>query len=858
MIYSKAMKSKRRFSKQLLVALAVLSSLTLAYLHFGLLPGRLKIYAIREIERLTSFKVDFDKFLVLPFRGLSFHRLRIMKKDGDLLFTAKQMSLDVKMIPFLREKKIIVANVYLDNPVYDFLLEPERSAPPPPPKTKISGQIAVPVIPEGKKIDITSIEEGPNAFLPENVYLEQIEIVNGRVTIRKNSQGPPLEIISSIGLRMGFQKPPKLAFDGSLKLGEKPYASIALKGAWNLDKAEYEFYLDTQSEFIPSWLVQYQKNSFLILQSGGFALKTHLLSKTEEKAAFHSKAHLKNARLLLNKSEYEGEMGMDVAGVFNFETKHFERYKGSLELVRVNISNLSKTIPYLENISGHIGFEPDLLTLDTIKGRYQKVVFDAEGSIRSFKDLLVSVTIRANSSIQEALALFPEEQKKMLAPYDIQGICHAVTTVAGSLRKPNELVTEYKLLIEKGSVKNLEKKMEVGDLSAEIFANDAGFQIKNSRFLFLKKNYLLDAFIPKKPGAQGTLTLVSDELRLKAVYFFNHNKILIDRAEAAYFGIAAVAKGSLTDLNNPHLDIQGDVEIDLAESTAHFAAQVPALKNAGLGGRLKGIFTLNGFWNDPLNWDVKMDGRGAPVFMKKKIRVDNLEIQARLKNKILNIPYLHAILYGGTWGANLFFDLGRPGTYFDGKVFGNNINLALLAKDLELKQKELRGQLTFQTKMNGFLKSQETYRGSGAADIRNGYLWKTDLFKQMGSLPFVKVIGMDDIVFTDLSSTFQIHDKKVWTDNLNLASSGVNLSLKGTIGFDQSLDLLMNIRYSPDILRGAQDVGGFVPVVIQEAEEFISQYKIKGTLGQPKYEKVPLPMGQVIGKKISNFLGLAE
>ncbi len=854
------MKSKRRVSKKLFIVLALFACVTFLYLHFGLLPGNLKIYAIREIERLTPFKVDFDKFLVLPFRGLSFHHLQIMKKDGGLLFAAKQMSLNVKIIPFLREKKIIVANVYLDNPVYDLLLEPERGAPPPPPppKTKISGQIAVPVIPEGKKIDITSIEDGPNAFLPENVYLEQIEIVNGRVTVRKNSQGPPLEIVSSINLRMGFQKPPKLAFDGSLKLGENPYASIALKGSWNLDKAEYEFYLDTQSELIPSWLVQYQKKNFLILQSGGFALKTHLLSKNEEKAAFHSKAHLKNARILLNKSEYEGEMGMDVAGVFNFKTKKFERYKGSLELVRVNISNLSKSIPYLENISGHIGFEPDLLTLEAIKGQYQKVIFGAEGSIRSFKDLLVGVTIRANSSIQEALALFPEEQRKMLAPYDIQGICHAVTTVAGSLRKPSELVTEHKLLIEKGSIKNLEKKIEADDLTAEVFANEAGFEIKNGRFLFSKKNYLLNTFIPKKAGAQGTLTLLSDELRLKAAYFFNHNKILIDRAEAAYFGIAAVAKGSLTDLNNPRLDIQGDVDIDLAGSAAHFAAQAPALKDAGLRGRLKGPFTLSGLWNAPLSWDLKMDGRGAPVFVKKKIRLDNLELQVRFKNKILTVPYFHALLYGGTFGSDFLFDFGRPGTYFQGKVFTNNVDLASLTRDLELKQKDIRGRLTLQTKMNGFLKSQETYRGDGAADIRNGYLWKTDLFKQMGSLPFIKVIGMDDVVFTDLSSTFQIHDKKIWTDNLNLASSGVNLSLKGTIGFDQSLDLLMDIRYSADILRGAQDVGGFVPAVIQEAEEFISQYKIKGTLGQPKYEKIPLPIGSVIGKKISNFLGLAE
>jgi len=47
---------------------------------------------------------------------------------------------------------------------------------------------------------------------------------------------------------------------------------------------------------------------------------------------------------------------------------------------------------------------------------------------------------------------------------------------------------------------------------------------------------------------------------------------------------------------------------------------------------------------------------------------------------------------------------------------------------------------------------------------------------------------------------------------------------------------------------------GLVPFVVQEAEDFISQYKITGTLKEPKTEKRPLPTGILSVRKISGLL----
>jgi hypothetical protein len=60
-------------------------------------------------------------------------------------------------------------------------------------------------------------------------------------------------------------------------------------------------------------------------------------------------------------------------------------------------------------------------------------------------------------------------------------------------------------------------------------------------------------------------------------------------------------------------------------------------------------------------------------------------------------------------------------------------------------------------------------------------------------------------------------------------------------------------------MEGAFQTGGLVPFVVQEAADFISQYRISGTLKDPKYEKASMPVGRVIGKKLGHlFQGLAQ
>jgi hypothetical protein len=124
----------------------------------------------------------------------------------------------------------------------------------------------------------------------------------------------------------------------------------------------------------------------------------------------------------------------------------------------------------------------------------------------------------------------------------------------------------------------------------------------------------------------------------------------------------------------------------------------------------------------------------------------------------------------------------------------------------------------------------------------------------MGELPFVKVVGLNEVVFTSANATFDMANKKLRTQNLNVLSDTVDLKLKGDVSFDGRLDMAMFIRYSSDVFRGALDTGGIVPFVLEQAEQMISEYRVGGTISKPTFNKSILPPVQKVGKKIGGIV----
>ena len=246
---------RRRTLVRTAITLLVLSFSSALYLRIGIFPGRLRDAAIRRIEQWTHKRVVFDRAVFIPFHGLSLTRVGVFEPDGEPIFRARRVTVNARLLPFFREKKILINRLLLDGAAGDWVLEPPAA--PPGPKTAISGEIEVPTVPENKQPTLKDLRYGADILLPENVYIERVEVSGGTVLVRKTKGSEPVEMLSSIDLRLTMPRAPVLRFEGRVELGRTPYASIDLTGTWDLKADRYEFLLRTKSSDVPGWLVDY-------------------------------------------------------------------------------------------------------------------------------------------------------------------------------------------------------------------------------------------------------------------------------------------------------------------------------------------------------------------------------------------------------------------------------------------------------------------------------------------------------------------------------------------------------------------------------------------------------------------------
>ena len=96
-------------------------------------------------------------------------------------------------------------------------------------------------------------------------------------------------------------------------------------------------------------------------------------------------------------------------------------------------------------------------------------------------------------------------------------------------------------------------------------------------------------------------------------------------------------------------------------------------------------------------------------------------------------------------------------------------------------------------------------------------------------------------IFKEAWGEFDIEDKSVSTENLKLTSDQLNLRYEGRLGFDGTLDLTAYTEINKNLIRDSADLRKFTAAILGELGNAIV-IKISGTLKEPKYKIVPMPL----------------
>ena len=248
---------------------------------------------------------------------------------------------------------------------------------------------------------------------------------------------------------------------------------------------------------------------------------------------------------------------------------------------------------------------------------------------------------------------------------------------------------------------------------------------------------------------------------------------------------------------------------------------------------------VNGYvpLHNPSNVDVRFVLEGGP-FHWWKFNVPHVAGLVRWHGDRLMLTNMQMEFYGGAAAGGADFEF-RPGGGTDYRFDMNmtNASLSLLMADLFPQTKNLEGFIT------GRLVVTEadaddllSWQGYGHAELRDGLIWAIPIFGVFSKPLDALVPGLGASRVTDGTATFVITNGVIVSEDLVMRAPTMRLKYKGTTDFDGRVAA----RVEAELLRDAWVVGRLVSLALWPVTKLM-EYKVSGTLGDPKTEPIFIP-----------------
>jgi AsmA-like C-terminal region len=257
----------------------------------------------------------------------------------------------------------------------------------------------------------------------------------------------------------------------------------------------------------------------------------------------------------------------------------------------------------------------------------------------------------------------------------------------------------------------------------------------------------------------------------------------------------------------------------------HFGLPCPA--------RVNGYAPLRGM-DDA---DLWFEAEGAPL---KWLRLKTPRITGRIHwlGETLILTNLAASFYGGAASGFANFDF-RPkvGTDFEFTANVANADVHQLATDLASPTNHLEGELSGRFVMTSANSDDwRTWNGYGQANLRNGLIWDVPIFGILSPVLNTFMPGLGSSRATDATARFDMTNGVISSVNLEIRSTMMRMQYAGTV----DLQSRVNARVTAQLLRDTWVVGPLLSTALWPVSKLF-EFKITGTLQQPKSEPVYLP-----------------
>ena len=326
----------------------------------------------------------------------------------------------------------------------------------------------------------------------------------------------------------------------------------------------------------------------------------------------------------------------------------------------------------------------------------------------------------------------------------------------------------------------------------------------------------------------------------------------LDAERCSYRGVGLESASARLRLRESRLDVQdlrlerreGDVRGTLfADFNAHrvsfdLAARTNPSEIAGLLGE-KAARTMLPYRFGPR---TEANARGVVDFDKPaattwaahvvnegfsywKFTTDRAQATLVFTNNTMQINDFDADFYTGKLRGHatfVFSDID-PSYNFDFTVERSDVHTILGA--VKERESAVTGLLSGEVRIGGRGTDLSTLTGKGQLNVTDGILWQAPVFGI-----FSEILGKTKA--TRAQASFAITNQAVRTDDMQIAAGAFTAQSRGELGFDGKLDF----RVEAQFLRAWPGIGWISPLIGK-----LLEYKVGGTIGDPKYRPVNLP-----------------
>jgi hypothetical protein len=335
----------------------------------------------------------------------------------------------------------------------------------------------------------------------------------------------------------------------------------------------------------------------------------------------------------------------------------------------------------------------------------------------------------------------------------------------------------------------------------------------------------------KMPGIQ--FSLFGPQLETESILSVNGKKIKLTKFSGRYLNSAFALTGDvdLSKQEKINTQLTGNLQINLTDLKRFF----PKLKDKFESIRPSGTLRVEiNFAGDPRDFkSASIEARiSSSTLSLYGLKADDTLIHYQQAEGLIDVPAAHFGLYNGNAELTLKANLNAAALPFRLNCDAQGIQFERLKLDTPMMDKDIAGIIALEAKINGFLQDFSKLSGVGQLSIREGRFWQLDLFKGLGVLLFSE--NFTNIVFSEGSCSFIIQDQSVFSDDIKLKSSLVDLGGKARIGFNGALDASLNVQVS-NLVPLTGTFKDITTAIIGQAERF-GVIQIEGTLKQPKYK----------------------